>query len=148
MIYDKLSHLETYFGLSDRLDRALSALRDTDFSALENGKHCIDGDNLFMNISSYVTRTANEHPEAHEKYIDIQYLISGEENVGVAPIDTMESVFSSDPDNDCALYNGKTAGLKLGGDAFLVLFPQDAHAPGIACGEPAEVRKVVFKVLL
>lgn len=148
MIYDTLANAENYYGISPRLAKALKALADTDFSALENGRHEIDGDNIYMNISEYVTKTANEHPEAHKKYIDIQYLLSGYEYVGVASLSSMESEYSADPAKDFALYTGKTEPLTLGNGTFMVLFPQDAHAPGIAVGKPETVRKVVVKVLV
>ena len=148
MIYDKIENIQTYCGISDRLSAALHALRNADFSSLEDGRHAIDGDNIYMNISTYETKPANEHPEAHKKYIDIQYLISGEELIGVSCLDEMTGEISSNPDNDVALYNGSTTPLKIGNGYFMVLFPQDAHAPGIACGTPAKVRKAVVKVLV
>lgn len=147
MIYDKISNIGTYFGISGNLDKGLAALRDADFSALENGKHVIDGDSIFMNVSEYQTKETNDTPEAHVKYIDIQYLAEGEEYVGVAELGDMDGVVTSDPEKDFALYQGATTKLKLGGGYFMVLFPQDAHAPGIACGSPAKVRKAVVKVL-
>lgn len=148
MIYDKIENIETYYGISERLSAALHALHDTDFSALKDGRHDIDGDNIYMNLSTYETKPVNEHPEAHKKYIDIQYLISGEELVGIAPVTEMTGIFSSDPEKDLDFYNGSTTPLKLGNGYFMVLFPQDAHAPCIACRASSTVRKAVIKVLV
>ena len=148
MIYDTLENAENYYGVSPRLAEALKILSDTDFSQLENGRHDIDGENIFMNISQYETKTENNHPEAHKKYIDIQYLISGTELVGVAPLAAMEEVYDPKKGSDCILYTGKTEPLTLGNGTFMILFPQDAHAPGIAVGQPETVRKAVVKVLI
>ncbi|MDO5444022.1 MAG: YhcH/YjgK/YiaL family protein [Eubacteriales bacterium] len=148
MIYDKIENIETYYGLSERLSTALHALHDADFSVLEDGRHIIDGDKIFMNLSTYETKPSNEHPEAHKKYIDIQYSISGEELIGVAPLDEMTGIYSSDPEKDLFLYNGSSTPLKLGKGTFIILFPQDAHAPSVACGAPSTIRKAVIKVLV
>lgn len=147
MIYDTLENIENYYGISPRLTEAMKVLASTDLSQLEDGRYEIDGDNIFMNLSRYETKPVNEHPEAHKKYIDIQYLISGEELVGIAPLSEMTGLFSSDPEKDLDLYNGSTTSLKLGNDCFMILFPQDAHAPSVACGAPSMVRKAVIKVL-
>lgn len=85
-------------------------------------------------------------PEAHRKYIDIQYLIEGEELIGVAPLASMERVAEAAPERDIWFYEGETAKLPLSGGRFAILFPQDAHAPCIAAGECRPVRKVVVKV--
>ena len=99
-------------------------------------------------LQSYSTREANDTPEAHRKYIDIQYLLSGEEAIGVGAVSDMTEEVSAKPDGAVWFYHGPLSQIKLGSGSFAVLFPQDAHAPGIAVGAPAPVRKVVVKVLL
>lgn len=147
MIYDKLSLSDNYAGISPRLSKALAFLREADFSKLEDGKHVIDGDKIFVNISSFMTK-GNEFPEAHKKYIDIQYVIEGEEYCGVAALSEMTEEIVNEPDSDFYRYRGETYNIKLGNGYFVVLFPQDAHAPGRFITEPKPVRKAVVKVLL
>lgn len=147
MIYDKLENIETYAGISPRVMQGLKALRDTDFSKLEDGRYELDGKSLYMNVSTYETKEANENAEAHRQYIDIQYLISGEELIGVAPLDEMGDPVEEKTGKDAWMYVGKTDNLLLSGSRFMVLYPQDAHAPGIAVGKPSKVRKAVVKVL-
>ena len=106
----------------------------------------IDGERVFALFQSYETKPENDRPEAHRKYIDIQYLIEGEELIGVAPLTSMERVAEAAPERDIWFYEGETAKLPLGGGRFAILFPQDAHAPCIAAGECRPVRKVVVKV--
>ncbi len=85
-------------------------------------------------------------PEAHRKYIDIQYLIEGEELIGVAPLDSMERVAEAAPERDIWFYEGETAKLPLGGGRFAILFrrTRTRRASPWASAEP--VRKVVVKV--
>ncbi len=48
----------------------------------------IDGKNIFAQIIDMITRDAAENrPEVHRRYLDIQFLAWGEETIGVA-IDT------------------------------------------------------------
>ena len=128
-----------------RLEKALKFLRETDFSKLEDGKLEIEGDKIFVNISTYMTRS-NEFPEAHKKYADVQYIIEGEEYIGVASLDDMQDEIVSDPDNDFWQYRGETSNIRLGKGQFAVFFPQDAHAPGRFIKEAKSVRKAVVKV--
>ena len=89
MIYDTLDHLEAYRGVHPGVMRGLELLRDTDFSQWEDGRHEIDGERLFILLQSYETKPENDTPEAHRKYIDIQYLLSGQEQMGVGPLEEM-----------------------------------------------------------
>lgn len=85
MIYDTLENIHLYDGIQPGVVRGLRFLAETDFSKLADGRHEIDGDDVFANLMSYDSRAVNDTPEAHRAYIDIQYLISGVELVGVAP---------------------------------------------------------------
>lgn len=148
MIYDTLAHRAAYAGAHPGLDLGLKFLAETDFSQLEDGRYELDGERVFANVMRYETKPANDLPEAHRKYIDVQYLIEGEELIGVAPLEEMEGV-DSQPGPDCWLYRGRTQKLTVTGDRFLAVWPQDAHAPGIAPdGRGAPARKCVVKVLV
>lgn len=147
MIYDSLKHLEAYRGIHPGVIRGLELLRSTDFSAMEDGRHEINGERLFFLLQSYETAPANDTPEAHRKYIDIQYLISGQERIGVGPLEEMTGEVESRPEGDIWFYNGPLSEILLAGDKFAVLWPGDAHAPCIAVdGKPAPCRKCVVKV--
>lgn len=147
MIYDSLKHLETYRGVHPGVMRGLELLRDTDFSAMEDGRHEIDGDNLFILLQSYDSKLENDTPEAHRKYIDIQYLISGAEKMGVGPLEEMTAEVEARPEGDIWFYHGPLSEILLTGDKFVALWPGDAHAPSIAVdGKPEHCRKCVVKV--
>lgn len=147
MIYDILDHIDSYQGVSSRLRLGLEYLKNTDFSQVEDGRYELDGSDVFVQISRYETKAENLTPEAHRNYIDVQFLIEGAELVGVVPLkDTTEEV-KANPQGDIWLYHGPTENLTLTGDRFMVFFPQDAHAPGVAPdGHPAPARKCLIKV--
>ena len=60
MIYDSLKHAEIYQGVHPGVQRGLALLRDTDFSKMEDGRHEIDGDNLFILLQSYEKKQKND----------------------------------------------------------------------------------------
>ena len=148
MIYDKLENLETYTSVSGRLAKGLRLLKDTDFASLKDGKYAVEGDTLFFNLQSYNTKEKNDCPESHRKYIDIQYLLYGEERIGVGALSDMTEEVSANPEGDIWFHHGPLSEIRIGNGYFAVFFPQDAHAPCIAAEKPAPVRKVVVKVLV
>ncbi len=146
MIYDTIDHLHRYEGIHPGVMQGLKFLAETDFSKLEDTRVVLDGDRVFANLMTCMTKTENDTPEAHRKYIDIQYLISGEEQIAVGPLEEMEEV-EARPQNDIWFYHGQTTPVPIGKGRFVVLFPEDAHAPSIALDQPSTVRKCVVKVL-
>ncbi len=149
MIYDTLDHLEAYRGVHPGVMRGLELLRDTDFSKWADGRYEIDGDNIFVLIQRYETKPENDTPEAHKKYIDIQYLFSGQELMGVGPLEEMteEVKDKSNPGGDIWFYRGPLSNILLSGKRFVALWPGDAHAPCIAVdGAPIPCEKCVVKV--
>lgn len=147
MIYDTLDHLDRYEGIHPGVMQGLRFLAETDFSKVDWSRKELDGEKLFAFIQEYETKPVNDTPEAHRKYIDIQYLVEGEELVGVGPLETMTEEVEAKPENDIWFYHGPTSQLPIGNRRFLVLFPEDVHAPCIIAGAPSTVRKCVVKVL-
>ena len=147
MIYDLISRGRQYEGIHPGILRGLRFLGQTNFDLLLDGRYELDGDSVFANVMTYETKPSNDTPETHEAYIDIQYLISGEELVLVAPVEEMTGLAEARPEGDIWFHHGTGDPLTLGRGRFLVLWPGDAHAPGIAVsGVPNTVRKCVVKV--
>lgn len=68
------------------IQKAIEYAKNTDFSALEDGRQEIDGDKMYANLFHLTSKQKEEaHPELHKKYVDVQYWICGEELCGVAP---------------------------------------------------------------
>lgn len=149
MIYDTLEHIKQYEGLHPNLARGLRFLAETDFSKLAPGRIDIDGDDLYAMVQEYTTKRPEEvHPEAHRAYVDIQYLLAGEELMGIAPLEAMIREIEARPEGDVWFYEGETVKVPMGEGRFVVAFPGDAHAPSVAPGDPAPARKCVVKVKL
>lgn len=148
MIVDNIKNVKRYFCLGKRFDTALEYLKSTDFSKFDAGDYDIDGKNIYMLIRDYSTKTKEECEwEAHKKYIDVQYVAEGGEMCGYSDVSFLkEKSFVKDKDRLELEGNGDFIKLEKG--FFIILFPEDAHMPGVTFDKPSNVRKVVLKVLM
>lgn len=149
MIYDHIARAGLYHGLGPRFATAFEYLARFDHTT-EDGRVSLDGDHLFALVQSYQTAPAAAKPfESHQIYADIQFVVSGEEVIGTAPLDRLQVTTPYNPANDAALYSGPDdTPLRLRSGDFAVLWPQDGHKPGCAWNAPGAVKKVVMKVRL
>lgn len=148
MILDTLQNANLYEGLDSNLRLGLEYLKNTDFSSLEMGKYEIKGDEVFAILQTYDTKEEKDcRLEAHKKYVDIQYMVSGDELMGVVPFDEQE-VSEALPDNDVTFYKGTGAPILVKEGNFTIFFQTDVHAPGIRVKTSEKIIKVVVKVQL
>ncbi len=146
MIFDTVDNIKNYEGLG-RVYQALEFLKQTDFTKIELGRYELDSDNIFYMVQNYDTDPDKTVAEAHEKYIDIQCMLEGEEIIGVAPIGSKKTLVEAKEENDVWFYDCKTEPLTLFAGSFMVLYPNDLHCPGVGVkGKSTNCRKVVFKV--
>ena len=82
MIKGNISNIENLSNLPEVIINGLNYIKNANFSSLKDGKIFIDGENMFVNIQTYMTKDDANY-EAHRKYADIQYIISGSEKIGV-----------------------------------------------------------------
>ncbi len=114
----------------------------------EDGRHEIC-DGVYVNIETYVTYPREERKfESHEKYIDIQYMISGREIVTAAPVSDLEVCDPYDEERDISFYFNclKGTDMLLNEGDFLIFKPGTAHMPCICIDKRESVRKAVIKV--
>lgn len=151
MIVDTLANRHIYQTLNPRIASALEHLATTDFSQLPVGNYPLDGDDIFVIVNDYHTKhQSTESFEVHQKYIDVQYVFSGEEEFGYLPLvdQTPSKPYFEKHDYAGFDYESNKANasyIKLKAGMFALFFPSDIHMPGT--GHPATaVRKVVIKV--
>lgn len=148
MILDHIDNYHLYKGLNKNLDQALEYVKGTDFLNLPDGKYEINAEQVFAILATYFTKSKEEALlEAHVKYVDIQFMITGEEYIQVAPLKN-QKVTTAYPENDLTFYEGEGQLVKLSAGNFMVFFTTDAHGPGIQIEQSKEVKKVVVKVAL
>lgn len=145
----RISKLLPY--VSGHLHKALAYLQETDFSKLPVGRYEVDGDNIYFMVSEYDTKPKEEKKaETHIKYIDIQYIVKGEEKIHYTDYNSnLEITEDKRVEKDGIFYNttADVDSLLLREDMLGVLFPWEVHRPGCNVGENSVfVKKVVFKV--
>ena len=147
MITYHIKNADQYMGLSERIEKALTYLKETDLAALEAGRYELDGDNLFVLIQEYEPKALEAGKcEAHKNYIDIQYIISGSEIMGYGMVETMEVTEAYDHAKDRLFVAWDGDLVNYTEDMFAIFYPQDAHMPGISDGKCTAVKKAVVKI--
>ncbi|MEJ2705542.1 MAG: YhcH/YjgK/YiaL family protein [Sedimentisphaerales bacterium] len=146
MILDKLDNAKNYYDMHPGFEKAFAFVRQSGLADLAPGRYEIDGDRLFCMISKGPGRTRAEAKlEAHRKYIDIQYVIGGTDEMGWKPTAHCKLVNTPyDAEKDIGFFNDEpTTWTPVPAGWFTIFFPCDAHAPLVS---NAEIHKAVLKV--
>lgn len=148
MILDSVNNASAYLTLNSRFRQAFEYIQNNDFSKMEPGKIVLDGDNLYLSICEIEGRKAEvAKVEAHKKYIDIQYIISGNETMGWTSIENcIHEADAYDTQKDIIFYTDKPSTyITVNPGEFVIFFPEDGHAPAIGDGP---IKKAIVKVLI
>lgn len=150
MIAAQLKDARRYYGIHPRLQKAFEFLMTENLAGATEGRHDIDGKAIFAIIQDYDTAAPETLKwEAHDLYLDIQYVVSGEERIGVAKRDGASVIDPYDRTKDIVFVEPTDGDyLTMGEDRFLLLFPEDVHKVRVQANRPQKVRKVVVKILL
>lgn len=150
MIFDTIENAKTYKGLNARIDRALEEVAKYTPENYTVGRVELEGEDLFLNLASYDTHPKSEAlAEAHRQYIDVMYMVEGEEIIYVKPTDKLQNITKEyDPSIEALLgdLDEDATPVRLQAGSFVVLFPQDAHSPACCVDAPATVKKIIGKV--
>ncbi len=152
MILDTIANANVYAGLNARIDAALTAMRGYTPEHYPEGRLDLDGGNLFLLFNRYDTHSAQGALcEAHRKYIDVMYMVDGEETIYVKPtaqLSCITQAYSADADALLAQTDPDATPVRLAAGSFIVLFPQDAHTPACDTDHSHSVKKIIAKVAL
>ena len=145
MIIDAVAFCHDYTSLHPLFERAFRFLADTDLRAFAPGRHPVDGDRMYLSIDHAQGRgREGARLEAHRRYIDIQYTIEGDEEIGWMPIGESGPAGPFDDTRDIGFFDRRpTTWLAVPQGTFVVFFPHDAHAPLAGRGG---LKKAIMKV--
>jgi YhcH/YjgK/YiaL family protein len=148
MILDVLENAHRYLVLHEEFAKAFDFLLRPDLKEQPAGKYEIDAGRVYAIVSKELGRKKEDALlETHEKYIDIQLVLAGTDDMGWKPKSLCkqpageydqkndEQIFADEPDVWISTVSG----------AFVIFFPEDAHMPLISSGQ---IHKVVVKVAL
>jgi biofilm protein TabA len=147
MVIDSLANAETYYGLHKNFKVAFEYLKAQDLENMEIGTvEVADGVKVIVSDKPGVTaETASGKFECHNKNLDIQLCIRGNETIGWKPrADCKSPKGEFNEEKDVIFYaDAPDTHFQLKGGQFAIFYPTDVHAPMIGEGM---IKKLVVKV--
>ena len=144
---DQAQFAKQYHLNQSAWDKAFSYLKNTDLTTLANGRHVIDGDNVYAIVTEAPTKDYDKTAfESHRKYIDLQYVITGEEKMAKTAVPSVVVNKPYDERADIAYYTGEGKMYTVPAKTFMLFFPGEAHRPNITPGGNKVVKKIVIKI--
>ena len=146
MILDDLQFADRYLTLHPGFAAAFAALRSADLAAQAPGRYSLEGDRLALILVNEVGQgRTGVQLEAHRRYIDIQLVIAGDEEMGWRSISDCRQVTQgySDETDDMLFGDSPECWFRVPPGKFVIFFPEDTHAPLAGVGP---LHKAVIKV--
>ncbi len=147
MILDTLNNSSKYDSVHPLFARAFESIKQTDLANAPDGKSDIDEGlkAIFSNKTGVTAETSVAKFECHNKHIDIQLCIKGNETIGWKPREKcVVENGAYNPEKDVQLYHEQPdTYFQLTDRQFVIFFPEDVHAPMIG---DSEIKKLVIKV--
>lgn len=134
--------------LSAKIEYAIDYIKKLDLKLIENGKYVVN-DDFFYLVQEYHTKKSKDVKfEAHKKYVDIQFLVAGQERIEVTAAAFMEIEVPYDSQNDVVFFKEpRYAGyVDIKANCYTVFYPKDAHKPGIDLEQTQSIKKIIGKV--
>jgi YhcH/YjgK/YiaL family protein len=146
MIVDVLKEASKFAVLHPGFGKGFDFLMAPGCASLPDGRYEIEGDSVFGLVSrKQGLPRADAVLEAHRRFIDIHYVISGGDSIGWRPIGECRHMTREyDPVTDVVLFRDEpVCWTTVQPGWFAVYFPEDAHAPLVS---QDILHKVVLKV--
>lgn len=139
----RIDELKNYFKIPEEaIELVKAANADTECKRYDFGDKC------YVNVQDTETKSETLLMEAHELFVDVQYLVSGEEKIFYTAKEGLPIQSPYSARSDMALYdfdeNSNSVCYKAG--EAIVLYPEEAHLPNRAVGEPMAIKKAVIKI--
>lgn len=147
MIFDNIKFIDNYksfpviYQVLQELSKFTLENMPTSTVIYEEGK-------LFANPVSLTSKPETECIfEAHEKYLDVHYILEGTEGIATAYPADLNIKKSYDINSDIAFYTGEANGTYyLTPGDFMICWPTDAHKVAIMKDSTGPIKKIVCKI--
>lgn len=150
MIVDSLERLRQYAALYPGIEKAADFLESL-APDIPSGTYPLLGSRIYAVVQRYETQPEEYLKwECHERYLDLQYLQSGQETILYTRREHLENCTPYDEARDCVTSDRARSSVPLGLSAgqFVLLYPWDAHKPKCVFLRQSQVTKVVVKLAL
>lgn len=144
MIVDKIEHILLYEPLLKNLRNGMNMIHS--LKEIEVGRYEFDGG--FFMIQKGSTKPITEGTfEAHRKYIDVQILLEGSEELAWSDIRDLKSELAYDSEKDAERLSGNFDHvMRISKGMFYAAFPHDGHKPVSHTKEQQTFTKIVMKL--
>lgn len=148
MIFDDVKNIRNYAEIDTKVADYILGLEP----GIPAGRVYLSDDGLtYANVDEYTTKPHdNCRLEAHKKYIDIQIMLDGTEELDFTDIEGLDVSEPYDAARDVMFFAAPKKVLNkviLSAGKFVLLYPHEAHQPQMAYkNSPADVKKVVVKI--
>lgn len=134
--------------MMSRADEAIEYIKSLDIGRLGRGRFDVDDDFYYSVLEYDISATGPEKLESHRKWIDIQWIVEGTEEIDCANISGLEILEKYDEERDIMFWKPREDMMRavLSPGSYVVLYPEDAHAPGINRTGSGHIVKIVGKV--
>lgn len=146
MIYTTLTESSRIEDLHPNFKELFDYVKNNNLLNHEIGRITLDGENLFINnVNPKMMKPEEQVLEVHEEYIDVHFPLDKAEIIGVRPLKDCTKLKSPfNKEEDYALYEDTPSNfITVNPGEFLIVYPEDAHAPIIGEGK---IRKLIAKV--
>lgn len=134
--------------LKQKIDFAIQYIKNLDKSNLGVGTYSVN-DFLYLSVQEYDTKDEKDCvTESHRKYVDVQWIVKGEEAICVSDILRLQPEKEYCNDRDIAIWKPSPDMMRmvLNEGSYAVFYPENAHKGCVAVNNKAEVKKIVGKV--
>ena len=148
MVLDKIENLGMYTSLNKTFAYVKNFLETTDLMSLEVGRYDLEHGCYYM-VQEYAARKEEDcRFEAHLKFIDLQLVIKGFEDIGYTGLENLEVKIPYDKEKDAEFYTAKSEFMRilLEKDHFVIFFPDDPHKACMESYAPSDIKKIVVKI--
>lgn len=149
MIFSSIKVSQDINNYPPAIQTAINYLKETDFNNLNPGVYEINKDMIYAQvIEMYTGSITDKKPEFHKNYVDIQYLVSGQEHIGITTDLGNYTVSESFIDRDLYYYDTieNEFFITATPGCYSIFYPSDIHRPGVSLGSNQKIKKVVIKV--
>jgi YhcH/YjgK/YiaL family protein len=147
LIIDSIANASLYSPLNDLFAAAFRALESQQLLHAEVGRYALQDADLFALVQRYITKPTSEGRwEAHNRHIDLQFIVAGTEVMGHAPRSSLAITEPYDQEKDILFLAGQGNLFTIPAGSFAIFFPHDAHMPMLSPGSPSQVHKIVIKI--
>ena len=145
MIICPFKEIRRYAGAIPGLEEAVQTIEN--LQNLEPATYPLSCGKVVVNAPALTRDGEGRDLEAHRNYLDIQYIVEGEEYMGWAPTDSLTVTREYSEQGDCSMHAGACEFIRIPAGFCYIVFPEDAHLPQVHLnGKQTEERKILVKL--